>query len=56
MAIAAANDRQFERLAEALGDPEWLRDPRFQANQTRRPTRTSRLGEFNPEFFASRAK
>jgi formyl-CoA transferase/CoA:oxalate CoA-transferase len=27
--IAAANDAQWQRLAEALGRPDWLRDARF---------------------------
>ncbi|MHA1114319.1 MAG: CaiB/BaiF CoA transferase family protein, partial [Alphaproteobacteria bacterium] len=35
MAIAAANDRQFERLAKALGHGEWTEDQRFQSNRTR---------------------
>lgn len=33
--IAASNDRLFERLAEALGKPEWPRDPRYASNPAR---------------------
>jgi len=33
--IAAGNDRLFARLAEALGHPEWARDPRFATNAAR---------------------
>jgi len=33
--IAVGNDRQFRRLAEILGAPEWLDDPRFANNGAR---------------------
>ena len=33
--IAAGNDMMFARLAEALGAPEWITDPRFVTNGTR---------------------
>jgi len=33
--IGAANDRTFSRMAEVLGHPEWMTDPRF-ANATTR--------------------
>ena len=35
LVIAAPNDRLFTRLAEALGQPEWAEDPRFDDNQHR---------------------
>ena len=33
--IAVGNDRQFARLAEICGAPEWAADPRFATNGTR---------------------
>jgi crotonobetainyl-CoA:carnitine CoA-transferase CaiB-like acyl-CoA transferase len=33
--LGISSDRQFHRLAEALGHPEWATDPRFQANPDR---------------------
>jgi formyl-CoA transferase len=33
--IAVGNHRQFERLAEMCGHPEWTRDERFASNETR---------------------
>jgi len=33
--IAVGNDRQFARLAELLGAPEWASDPRFATNPAR---------------------
>jgi crotonobetainyl-CoA:carnitine CoA-transferase CaiB-like acyl-CoA transferase len=33
--IAAGNDRLFAKLAEALGRPEWARDPRYATNPAR---------------------
>lgn len=33
--IACGNDRQFARLASALGRPEWIDDPRFLTNPKR---------------------
>ena len=33
--IGAANDRTFERLCEALGHPEWTREPDFRDNAGR---------------------
>ena len=35
MVIAAANDRLFARMAQALGRPEWAQDPRFLTNALR---------------------
>src|SRR5688572_24862083 len=33
--IAVGNDRQFARLAQMLGAPEWVSDPRFASNGAR---------------------
>ena len=33
--IAVGNDRQFARLAEICGHPEWARDERFRSNEAR---------------------
>jgi len=33
--IAVGNDRQFARLADMCGAPEWVRDPRFATNGAR---------------------
>ena len=35
MMIAAGNDNLFRRLAQALGQPQWLDDPRFATNPER---------------------
>jgi crotonobetainyl-CoA:carnitine CoA-transferase CaiB-like acyl-CoA transferase len=33
--IGISSDKAFQRLAEALGRPEWAQDPRFRTNQDR---------------------
>lgn len=38
--IATFNDREFQRLADALGHPEWKADPRFSTNAARVAHRT----------------
>ncbi|WP_232796698.1 CaiB/BaiF CoA transferase family protein [Kyrpidia spormannii] len=35
IAVAVGNDRQFRRLCEAMGVPEWAEDPRFATNDRR---------------------
>jgi crotonobetainyl-CoA:carnitine CoA-transferase CaiB-like acyl-CoA transferase len=35
MIIATFNDREFERMANVLGHPEWLEDERFRRNSDR---------------------
>lgn len=35
LAIAAGNDRLFAKLAEALGHPEWVADPKYSTNAAR---------------------
>ena len=37
--VAAGTDRQFARLAAAVGRPEWADDPRFRTNESRLGTR-----------------
>jgi len=39
--IAVGNDRQFGRLAEMCGHPEWARDQRFASNAARVANRTA---------------
>jgi len=39
--IAVGNDAQFARMAEAMGHPEWARDPRYAANRQRVENRES---------------
>ena len=46
--VAAGTDRQFARLAAAVGHPAWAEDPRYRTNQARLGTRgelESRLEE-----------
>ena len=46
--IATFSDREFERLANAVGHPEWMDDPRFAKNGARvanRPALKSALAE-----------
>ena len=35
IAIGIGNERQFGRVAEVLGHPEWAKDPRFTSNRAR---------------------
>src|SRR5947199_7476320 len=35
IAVGIGNERQFARMAEALGHPEWAKDARFASNRTR---------------------
>ena len=35
LVVAAPNDRLFAKLADVLGHPEWVEDPRFASNQDR---------------------
>ena len=52
--IAAANDAQWRKLAEALGRPEWLRDPRY-ARRARAP-REPRRAHARDRGGAARAR
>ena len=42
--IAIGNDRQFARLAEICGHPEWTRDARFVSNEARVANRDDMVG------------
>ncbi|MEO7540493.1 MAG: CaiB/BaiF CoA-transferase family protein [Sphingomicrobium sp.] len=42
--IAVGNDRQFARLAEICGQPEWVDDPRFASNGARVANRGEIVG------------
>jgi formyl-CoA transferase len=42
--IAVGNDRQFGRLAEICGHPEWTADPRFASNSERVANRAAVVG------------
>ncbi len=43
--IAAANDRLFAKLAQALGRPEWATDPRFTTNALRQEHKAQLIPE-----------
>jgi crotonobetainyl-CoA:carnitine CoA-transferase CaiB-like acyl-CoA transferase len=42
--IAVGNNRQFSRLTEICGHPEWLRDPLFATNEARVANRDAVVG------------
>jgi formyl-CoA transferase len=42
--IAVGNDRQFRKLAELCGHPEWAKDERFATNSSRVANRTEIVG------------
>jgi len=45
--IAIGNDRQFSRLAEAMGKPEWGKDPQYSTNAQRVKNRVSLISQMN---------
>lgn len=48
LVIAVGNDRQFAKLAELAGHPEWMSDPRFSTNAARvanRPEMVRLIGQ-----------
>lgn len=47
MILAVGNDGQFARLAQALGRPEWAKDPRFSTNAQRVSNREVLIEEMN---------
>src|SRR5262249_19381984 len=55
MIIAAGNDRLFAKLAEALGHPEWAKDPRFATNAARVTHRDELMAAIEP-VVATRTK
>ena len=48
--VAAGTDRQFARLAAAVGRPEWAEDPRFRTNEARLAAREE-IEELLREIF-----
>jgi crotonobetainyl-CoA:carnitine CoA-transferase CaiB-like acyl-CoA transferase len=53
--VAAGNDRLFGKLANVLGHPEWVKDPRFTTNAARVENRGT-LCAMIDEFFVTRSK
>jgi crotonobetainyl-CoA:carnitine CoA-transferase CaiB-like acyl-CoA transferase len=53
--VAAGNDRLFVKLANVLGHPEWVTDPRFATNATRVENRAALCGMID-EIFITRSK
>jgi crotonobetainyl-CoA:carnitine CoA-transferase CaiB-like acyl-CoA transferase len=53
--VAAGNDRLFVKLANVLGHPEWVKDPRFTTNAARVENRGT-LCAMIDEFFVTRSK
>jgi crotonobetainyl-CoA:carnitine CoA-transferase CaiB-like acyl-CoA transferase len=53
--VAAGNDRLFVKLAEVLGHPEWVTDPRFRTNAARVENRPV-LCKMIDEIMAGRSK
>jgi len=45
IAAGTPNNRQFERFAQALGHPEWPRDPRYATNPSRNANRAALIAE-----------
>jgi len=53
--LAVGNDRQFEKLCEAIGNPGLARDARFVANASRVEHREALIGSLRPIFLTRRA-
>jgi crotonobetainyl-CoA:carnitine CoA-transferase CaiB-like acyl-CoA transferase len=53
--VAAGNDRLFGKLANVLGHPEWVKDPRFTTNAARVENRGT-LCAMIDEIFVTRSK
>ncbi len=53
--IAVGNDRQFERLAEICGHPEWASDERFATNGSRVENRAEIVGMISQSIQERRA-
>ena len=49
--VAVGNDRQFARLAEMCGHPEWSRDDRFASNASRVANRDELVGLIAAEIL-----
>jgi crotonobetainyl-CoA:carnitine CoA-transferase CaiB-like acyl-CoA transferase len=54
-ALAVGNDRQFARLCELLGRPDWSRDERFATNPARVAHREELIALLEPIFKQRRA-
>jgi crotonobetainyl-CoA:carnitine CoA-transferase CaiB-like acyl-CoA transferase len=52
--LAVGNDRQFARLCELVGRPEWGRDERFATNAARVTHREELVASLNPVFVLRR--
>jgi len=53
--VAAGNDRLFAKLAQVVGHPEWVKDPRFETNAARVAHKTE-ICELIDEIFITRSK
>src|SRR3954453_13010460 len=53
--IAVGNERQFARLAEICGHPEWVKDPRFATNEARVAHRSEIVALVSAAIAAKRA-
>jgi crotonobetainyl-CoA:carnitine CoA-transferase CaiB-like acyl-CoA transferase len=49
--VAAGNDRLFAKLAQIVGHPEWIGDPRFASNAARVANRTGLLADLEAIFL-----
>ena len=49
--VAAGNDRLFAKLAQVVGHPEWIADPRFVSNAARVANRTTLLADLEVIFL-----
>jgi crotonobetainyl-CoA:carnitine CoA-transferase CaiB-like acyl-CoA transferase len=56
IAIGIGNERQFARMAEVLGHPEWANDPRFDSNRARVENRSTMDGLINAALAGDRAE
>jgi formyl-CoA transferase len=50
--ICAGNDRLFAELAEVLGRPDWIADPRFAANRARLKNKATLFADMAPILAA----
>ncbi|MGG3469048.1 CoA transferase [Neobacillus pocheonensis] len=55
MMIAVGNDKQFKKLCEILGRPEWLTDEKFSTNSSRVANRVEMTEELEPIFITKTA-
>jgi crotonobetainyl-CoA:carnitine CoA-transferase CaiB-like acyl-CoA transferase len=53
--VAAGNDRLFAKLAQVVGHPEWVKDPRFTTNAARVENKAA-LCAMIDEIFLTRSK